>query len=85
MEKLKAEKENFALGRCEATLNLEYGNEGKIAKSSVVFWVFPWHLLLVSIIVFVILLLLLTLLIKKYNRWIVKKATKNNEIWADIN
>ena len=72
--KLAAEKDNFALGRYKATLNLEYGSQGVKEKASVVFWVFPWHLLLVLLIVFIIALAILFLVIRSYNRWIIGKA-----------
>jgi len=74
IEKLKAEKENFALGRYEAALNLEYGEQGKNVQKNIIFWVFPWHLMLVSAIAIIILMVLVVLAIKKYNRWIIKKA-----------
>ena len=73
LEKLKVEKENFALGRYKADLNLIYGVNNESAQSSIIFWVFPWHLMLVSLVVIIILLVSVILLIKKYNRWIVKK------------
>lgn len=47
-EKVKFEWDNFAFGRYKATLNIVYGsNNQEHASSSVVFWVFPWRLLLV--------------------------------------
>ena len=79
LEKLKTEKENFALGRYKADLNLVYGINNDLVQSSVIFWVFPWHLMLVSVIVIIILLAFIILAIKKYNRWIIKKARKAME------
>lgn len=73
-ERLKQEKENFAFGRYRADLTLDYGTQGKKVQASVVFWVFPWHLMLVFGLGFVILISLLIIGIKRYNQWIIRKA-----------
>ncbi|MCK4892047.1 MAG: hypothetical protein KAS78_05250 [Candidatus Pacebacteria bacterium] len=79
LEKLKAEKQNFALGRYKANLNLVYGSGNESVQASIVFWVFPWHLMLVSAIAIIILLMFIIFAIKKYNRWIIKKAIKERK------
>lgn len=73
-EKAMIEKDNFAFGRYEAVLDLSYGTEGKKIRSALFFWVFPWHLMLVSAIVIIVLVIALILAVKRYNRWIIKKA-----------
>ena len=73
-ERLKAEKDNFALGRYEGDLVLEYGTGGKIAQASLIFWVFPWHLILVSVLGAALFIYLIIVGIKRYNRWIIRKA-----------
>jgi len=75
MHNLSNEWHNFALGRYKANLNLIYGREGQTVNSAVTFWVFPWHVVLV----FVILLVALIILIKGYNRLVVKSAQKKNK------
>jgi hypothetical protein len=70
LEKLKAEKDNFAIGRYSADLSLDYGANGKKARASIVFWVFPWRIMLIVGLALVLLLLG----IKKYNKWIIRKA-----------
>jgi len=78
-QKVKFEKENFAFGRYQAKLNLNYGAENDKKLTAVLyFWVFPWHLLLVSFIVLVLVLVLLFFGIKRYNRWIIKKSRINS-------
>ena len=72
--KAKYEKENFALGRYEGFLNLEYGSQQQEIQRKIVFWIFPWHLILVCLSGFVFLILLIVFGIKRYNRWIVKRA-----------
>ncbi len=63
---------NFSIGPHEATLALAYGKEGKILSAVETFWVIPWRIILV----FVILLLILTGIVKLYNRSVVKHAVK---------
>ena len=78
-QKVKFEKENFALGRYQAKLNLDYGAENDKKLFAVLFfWVFPWHLALVSFIVLVLILILLVFSIRRYNRWIIKKSRINS-------
>jgi hypothetical protein len=74
LESLKAEKDNFAIGRYSADLTLDYGTEGKKARASIVFWVFPWRIMLIAGLALVLLLLA----IKKYNKWIIRKAKEQN-------
>jgi len=78
--KVLAEKNNFALGKYRASLTLEYGLNPKKAYGVLYFWVFPWHLILVSVVGFIILILLLYFGIKKYNKWIVEKVLREREI-----
>lgn len=65
---------NFAVGLYSAHLNIGYGTQGAHAKKTVFFFVFPWQL------VFVILLIFITVfwggkkLIKRYNKFIIEKA-----------
>lgn len=71
---LDSEIKNFAFGRYTGKLNLEYGSSGKKSEAAVVFWVFPWHLLLVVFLGIVIVVSLLIIGIINYNKWVVKKA-----------
>ena len=72
---LKREKAGFVLGFYRAQLSLEYGkNEIKTAKASFGFWVLPWRILLISVLILAILLLIFTKGIKKYNQWVIKRA-----------
>ncbi len=77
-EKVKYEKDNFALGRYKADLSLEYGKDKKVIYGSLIFWVLPWHLLLVVVAIGIILIILIIFAIKKYNQWIIKKAQTVN-------
>lgn len=75
-DKIKAEQENFALGKYTASLNLVYGSKKNTVQRNVSFWVFPWHLILVYFLGGLFLLLILRFLIKRYNRWIISQAMK---------
>ena len=75
-EKLKIEKNNFAFGRYKGDLDLGYGTQGKRAQAILIFWVFPWHLILVLVFGIALLIFLLIVGIKKYNQWVIRKATQ---------
>jgi hypothetical protein len=79
-DELKFELANFALGRYTAKLDLAYGakNDKKIA-GSLVFWVFPWRIILVGFVMIAVVLLLLIGGIRKYNRWVIKMARESLE------
>ncbi len=66
---------NFALGRYTAELNLKYGVENQEANASYSFFVIPWQLLSVIFVILAILGFLGVIGLKKYNRWIIAKAT----------
>lgn len=71
------ERENFALGKYTAQLNITAGtNEAVKDSATVSFWVIPWRVLLVWAVVIVLVLLVIILGIKKYNKWIIKKSQK---------
>lgn len=69
------EKANFAIGRFSAKLNITAGTANSVtANATTTFWVIPWHILLVWLVIVVLAVLLLIMGIKKYNQWIVKKS-----------
>ena len=70
------ELNHFRLGRYTATLNLEYGKEGKTASGKVAFLIIPWHALALTIPVIFTSLLLGIITLRRYNRWIIKRANE---------
>ena len=69
------EKNNLAYGRYVAKLDLTAGTVGAVASTStVVFWVFPWHIILVDAIVLIAIIIALIFLIRWYNKWLIKRA-----------
>jgi len=72
LTKLAAEWHGFAIGRYTATLSADFGRTHTPLAGSVSFWVLPWHILLVVFGG----LLALVVLIKAYNRLVVKSAVR---------
>jgi len=72
---LARERAGFALGYYRALLNLEYGRgEIKTLQASVGFWVFPWRLIVVSLLILAVIILIIVKGIQKYNQWVIVKA-----------
>ncbi|MCX7616313.1 MAG: DUF916 domain-containing protein [Patescibacteria group bacterium] len=77
-EKVKDQWNNFAFGPYQARLSLIYGSNNKKEEASYWFFIIPWQLLIVLILIFIVLGSLFYLGIKKYNRWIIKKAQQKS-------
>jgi len=67
---LKREWKGFAIGRYTAELDAKYGTQNQSLKASVSFWILPWRIILLALILLVALLLGL----KLYNKMIIKSA-----------
>ncbi len=74
---VKREWHNFAFGRYSAKLDIIYGSSGIPAEAKTSVWVFPWHLLLVILIILTLIYLLGKREIHKYNEWILNNAMKH--------
>ncbi len=72
---VKKQWSNFTLGRYTAELNIKYGAENKEANASYSFFVIPWQLLSIVFVILVILGFLGVIGMKKWDRWIIAKAT----------
>ncbi|MBI5405395.1 MAG: hypothetical protein HY976_04185 [Candidatus Kerfeldbacteria bacterium] len=73
------EWKNFALGPYTATLSLTYGqNNDKTLNSSYQFFVFPWRVLLLSVIIIILAIWLIMFSVKRYNRWVIAKAAQQS-------
>lgn len=76
---VKNQWQNFALGPYKAELNLSYGKLSEAeannkADANYRFFVVPWQLLSIIIFILVIIGFIGWFGLKKYNRWIIKKA-----------
>jgi hypothetical protein len=72
---LKNEWKGFAVGRYTAELKATYGKQQQPLAASVSFWVLPWRLCLVGLLILVLLLLF----IKGYNKMVIKSAMSKAE------
>lgn len=73
-QEAKKEFDNFAIGKYSAKLDIVYGkgNDNFLSRE-ISFWVFPWRILLLSLIALAVFAAVIIALIKRYNKWIVKK------------
>lgn len=69
---------NFAFGRYQATLVLNYGVNQKIVTAHCVFWVIPWMVLSIIVGGFVLLILALRHGLKVYARSVIRKYESLN-------
>ena len=72
--KVGKEWNNFHLGIYTADLSLSYGQD-KLAVGSYTFFMLPWQLLLTLVIILLIVGFLVALVVKKWDKWIVRKAS----------
>ncbi len=68
------EWKNFALGFYSAHLNVAYGSQNAQVKKTTYFFVFPWQLMIILVVIFIIVFWGGKQLIKRYNRFIIEKA-----------
>lgn len=71
---------NFALGLYSAQLKLEYGQENNKTSKTVFFFVFPWELTVILVLVILISYFGGKKLIRKYNKYIIEKAKINSNL-----
>jgi len=69
---LKNEWNNFAIGKYTATVHATYGRTNQPLTAEIQFWIIPWRIMLVAVLIFILLLLF----IRGYNRLVVRAALK---------
>ncbi len=67
---------NFAFGRYTAELDVTYSQSNKLVTAKTAFWVFPWMVSLVGLVVLVVVIFILRQLISNYNKTIIRKYTQ---------
>jgi hypothetical protein len=72
-EQVKFQKDNFALGMYTANLGLTFGEKGT-ANSALTFFIIPWQLISIVLVIVIGIFLLLAIALKRYNKWIIKQA-----------
>jgi hypothetical protein len=65
---------NFAVGLYSANLKIAYGSGGEESRGSAFFFVFPWQLVLVMLLVIAVAYFGGRKLINRYNKYIIEKA-----------
>jgi hypothetical protein len=73
MDQVKFQTKNFALGMYTANLNMTFGNKG-VAESTLTYFIIPWQLLSIVFGVILVIVIMLIMMLKRYNRWIIKQA-----------
>jgi hypothetical protein len=68
----------WMIGRYTANLTLGYGTTGQAITATTSFWVIPYKLVLIAILVIATFVFVLSKLIKSYNRRIIAKAKNEN-------
>ncbi len=66
----------WLFGKYTAAVNLAYGTQGKVLIGSVTFWVIPYKAIAALILLIVVLVIVFRWLLKRYNRWVIKKAKR---------
>lgn len=64
----------WLFGKYKAELKLTYGAKNQTLTQTLTFWVIPWRLILVIIVVLIGVIIALYYTIKRYNRFVIKKA-----------
>lgn len=72
---VKMQKENFAIGKYTADLNLSYG-DSKTATSQASFWVIPWQLLTLVIGALIVAIIIISLITKRHNKKLIERVKR---------
>lgn len=64
---------SWMFGHYTADISIAYGTTGQALVKTISFWVIPWKLVLIGLLVLVTLVYVLRKLIKHYNRYIIEK------------
>jgi hypothetical protein len=64
----------WLFGKYKAELKLTYGANNQTLTQNLTFWVIPWRLILVIIVVLIGVIIALYYTIKRYNRYVIKRA-----------
>jgi hypothetical protein len=78
IEEIQYDFRNLAFGKYTARLDIVYGGgNGNLLSKEITFWVIPWKAILVSALLLIIMIIIARMMIKKYNRWIIKKHSQS--------
>ncbi len=63
----------WMFGQYKADLNLVYGTTGGVVQSYLTFWVIPWRLILIGILIAAIMFFILRYAVQRYNRMVISR------------
>ncbi len=73
LEAAKYEWHNFAFGYYTANLNITFGPNNNTASEKLRFFVLPWQLISIFVVILLIILIILRFLLRRYNRYIISR------------
>lgn len=71
-----SQAKNFAFGYYTANLDITFGESNNTAHETFRFFIIPWQLLIIGLVVLVVLFVVLRFILKRYNRYIISKYTR---------
>ena len=79
------QKENFAIGKYTANLDLDYSDgDKKTASSQTSFWVIPWQLLTLVIGALIIAIIIISLITKRHNKKLIERVKKETLVAQSV-
>lgn len=72
-DQVKFQWNHFALGMYTAKIHLAFGNKST-AQDSLIYFMLPWQLIVVILVIVLVVFVLLSVLLKRYNKWVIKQA-----------
>ena len=69
----------WMFGRYTADISIAYGTTGQAIVKTISFWVIPYKLVLIALLVLITLIYVLRGLVKRYNTYIIKQAQKSQK------
>jgi amino acid permease len=67
---------NFAIGKHKANLVLAYGTDNKLVTANATFYVWPWRIMLITILALVAIVFILTFGKRSWEKGVIKKYEK---------
>jgi hypothetical protein len=76
---------SWMFGLYTANLALSYGTNGQAITDTISFWVIPYRIILIGLLIIITIIYILYRLVKVYNRHIIEKAKNENKKHKPIN
>ena len=79
LSELGKEWKNFAFGKYTATLFLNYGAKSQLLSEERVFYVWPWRLMLIALVLLLVVLFVLRNMAKSHDRTVIKRYERRRK------